>query len=136
LSRSEAPDGKLFPSAVSVSCGIIYALPDGVLEMSVVEEEFVQFATLAPLVASAFESFIRSRVAGRGLTVLRGFELVFGYQLKLKSLQTLTANHDQLILLLPGKRKGNALVLFPNSEQGGFPSPSDVVADEDCLELA
>jgi len=71
----------------------------------------------------------------KGLAVLAQLELIFAYGIELYLFRTLAADDYRLILLLPGKRQGGAVIMFPDYEEGNYKLPSNLIADNHLWEL-
>jgi len=132
--KAKATDGTPLPKPVSVNRGILDTIPDDEFR-KLVNDEAKRPEPTAAHVGAAFEQFIRSNLAGKGLLILRDFELVFAYHLELNLLRTLAADQDRLLLLLPGKRERGATILFPDSDHGSYTLPTNLIAENNLWEL-
>ena len=127
-------DGQPFPKPLSVNRGILDTIPDDEFRR-LVNDEAKRPEPTASHVGSVFEQFIRSQLAGKGLVVLRDFELVFAYHLELNLLRTLATDQDRLLLLLPGRRERGAVIMFPESDHGSYTLPTNLIAENNLWEL-
>ena len=134
LAKAKSVEGHQFPKAISVNRGILDTIPDDEFR-KLVNDEAKRPEPTAAHVASAFEQFIRSKLSGQGLIVLRDLELVFCYHLELNLLRTLAADQDRLLLLLPGRRERGGVILFPDSDHGSYTLPTNLIADNNLWEL-
>jgi len=134
LAKAKSVEGKPFPQAISVNRGILDTIPDDEFR-KLVNDEAKRPEPTAAHVAAAFEQFIRAKLAGQGLIVLKNLELVFSYHLELNLLRTWAADQDRILLLLPGKRERGMVVLFPDSDQGSYTLPTNLIADNNLWEL-
>lgn len=134
LAKAKSVEGQQFPKAISVNRGILGTIPDDKFRELVNDEARYPEPTTAH-VAFAFGQFIRSKLAGQGLIVLRDLELVFSYHLELNLLRTLAADQDRLLLLLPGRRERGGVILFPDSDHGSYTLPTNLIADNNLWEL-
>jgi len=134
LAKAKTVEGELFPKAISVNRGILETIPDDEFRQLVMDEAKRPEPTAAH-VADAFERFVRSHLVGKGLVVLRDLELIFAYHLELNILRTLAADRDRLLLLLPGKRERGNIVLYPESEEGSYTLPINLIAENNLWEL-
>jgi len=134
LAKAKSVDGKSFPKDISVNRGILEGIPDDEFRKLVNDEAKRPEPTTAH-VAAAFEQFIRSKLAGQGLVVLKDLELVFSYHLELNLLRTLATDQDRLLLLLPGRRERGGVILFPDSDHGSYTLPTNLIADNNLWEL-
>jgi hypothetical protein len=134
LAKAKSVEGQQFPKAISVNRGILNTIPDDEFR-KLVNDEAKRPEPTAAHVSSAFEQFIRSKLAGQGLIVLKDLELVFSYHLELNLLRTLAADQDRILLLLPGKRERGGVILFPDSDHGSYTLPTNLIAENNLWEL-
>lgn len=134
LQEAKTTDGRRFRKPLSVNRGILEMIPD---------EEFKHLAgneakrpePTAGHVAKAFEIFLRSKLCGKGLVVLAHLEMLFAYHLELNLLRTMAADDDRILLLLPGRRSGGRIIMFPEIEDGNYALPSSLIAENHLWEL-
>ena len=62
-------------------------------------------------------------------------ELFFAYRVELNLLRTLAADDDRVLLLLPGRRDGRGVVMFPDLPEGSYTLPTNLIADNHLWEL-
>ena len=86
--------------------------------------------------ARAFEALLRARVTGPGLLVLQDLELVFAYQVEMNLLRALAADEKRVLLLLPGRRIGGRIVMFPDAGDESYTLPSNLIAENHLWELS
>ena len=122
LKQARTTDGQRFPAPLSVNRGILEAIPDDEFRQ-LVEDEAKRPEPTAAHVAKAFESFLRSTLRGKGLIVLANLEMLFAYHLELN------------LLLLPGKREGGRIIMFPDLEEGSYTLPTNLIAEDHLWEL-
>jgi len=134
LQEARTPEGGYFPAAVSLNNGILQSIPDEEFR-HLVENEAKRPEPTVKHIARAFESFLRKTLQQQGLTVLVQLELIFAYQIELYLLRTLAADDYRLILLLPGKRQGGSVVMFPDYGEGNYRLPSNLIADNHLWEI-
>jgi hypothetical protein len=128
------PDGRDFPLPLSVNRGILDAIPDDEFKR-LTRDEVIYPEPTAAHVRQAFELFLRSKLRGHGLVILRDLELLFAYGIELNMLRVLAANDDHILLLLPGRRERGQILLFPESDQGSCILPSTLIAENHLWEL-
>ncbi len=134
LQEAKTTDGRRFPKPLSVNHGILDAIPDEEFK-HLVENEAKRPEPTAGHVAKAFEAFLRSKLRGKGLVVLANLEMLFAYHLELNLLRTMAADDDRILLLLPGRRSGGRIVMYPEIEEGNYTLPSNLIADNHLWEL-
>ena len=134
LRQAKTPDGKRFPKPLNVNRGILDAIPDEEFR-HLVENEAKRPEPTAAHVAKAFETFLRSKLRGKGLVVLSNLEMLFAYHLELNLLRTMAADDDRILLLLPGRRSGGKIIMFPGLDEGSYMLPTNLIAENHLWEL-
>ena len=134
LVQTKTPGGLRFPAPINVNKGILDTIPDEEFKELVQNEARRPEPTRAH-VAMGFEKFLRASLQKKGLIVLANLEMIFAYQLELNLLRTMAADEDRIILLLPGKRDGGRVVMFPNGPDGSYQLPINLIADNHLWEL-
>jgi hypothetical protein len=135
LRQANAPDGRRFPKPLNVGLGILQSIPDDQFRQ-LVENEAKYPEPTAAHVAMAFEAFLRSKLRGKGLIVLSNLEMLFAYHLELNLLRSMAADEDRILLLLPGKRSGGRVIMFPNFDDGSYVLPTNLIAENHLWELS
>ena len=128
LRQASTPEGKRFSRPISVNQGILEAIPDDEFKRLVQDEPKRPEPTTAHI-RGAFEVFLRRQLQKKQPVVLSDFELVFSYHLDLSLLRTLAADDSPVILLLPGNRHGDRVVLFPECGDGTYVLPVGLIAE-------
>jgi hypothetical protein len=134
LQQAKTPDGGKFPKSLSVNKGILDAIPDEEFRQ-LVENEAKRPEPTAAHVAKAFENFLRSRLERKGLIVLSNIEMLFAYHLELNLLRTMATDDDRVLLLLPGHRSGGKIIMYPDSGEGSYTLPTNLIAQDHLWEL-
>jgi len=134
LRQAKMPDGKRFPKAISVNKGILSTIPDDEFQ-ELVKNEAKRPEPTAAHVAKAFEAFLRSKLTGKGLIILSNLEMLFAYNLELNLLRTMASDDDRVLLLLPGRRSGGRIIMFPDTDEGSFTLPTNLIAAGHMWEL-
>ena len=134
LKQAKTADGSPFPRSLNVNRGILDAIPDDEFRQ-LVENEAKRPEPTAAHVAKAFESFLRSQLGKSNLVVLSSLEMLFAYNLELNLLRTMAADEHRILLLLPGKRSGGRIVMFPDQEEASYMLPTNLVADNHMWEI-
>jgi len=134
LRQAKTTDGKRFPKPLSANRGILGAIPDEEFR-HLVENEAKRPEPTAAHVAKAFERFLRSKLRGKGIIVLSNLEMLFAYHLELNLLRTMAADDDRILLLLPGRRSSNKIIMFPDLEGSNHALPTTLIASDHLWEL-
>ncbi len=134
LRQAKTHDGKRFPKPINVNSGILNTIPDNEFR-ELAENEARHPRPTAAHVAKAFERFLRSKLHSKGIVVLSNLEMLFAYHLELSHLRTMAADDDRILLLLPGKRIGGKVIMFPDWEEGDYMLPTNLIAENNLWEL-
>ena len=134
LQEAKTTDGRRFRKPLSVNRGILETMPDEEFK-HLAENEAKRPEPTAGHVAKAFEIFLRSKLRGKGLVVLAHLEMLFAYHLEFNLLRTMAADDDRILLLLPGRRSGGRIIMFPEVEDGNYALPSSLIAENHLWEL-
>lgn len=134
LTQARTPDGDYFPAPLSVNAGILNAIPDTEFRELALNEAKRPEPTRAH-VGQAFEVFLRGALEQHGLVVLAKLEMLFAYSIELAALRTLAADEKRVVLLLPGRREGERIVMFPDADEGRYTLPANLIADNHLWEV-
>ena len=134
IQQAKTPDGEPFPAPLSLTSGILNAIPDDEFR-SLVENEAKRPEPIAAHVAQAFEAFLRTHLKEKGLVVLESLEILFAYGSDLSLLRTLATDTHRILLLLPGKRESGRVMMFPDQEDGDYTLPGNLIAENHLWEL-
>jgi len=134
LQQAKTPYGKPFLAPLSVTRGILNAIPDDEFR-SLVVNEARRPEPIAAHVAQAFETFLRAHLKENGLVVLESLEILFAYGSDLSLLRTLATDAHRILLLLPGRRKNGWIVMFPDQEDDNCTLPTNLIAENHLWEL-
>jgi hypothetical protein len=134
LGDAKTLDGQKFPKPKNVNRAILQEIPDEEFR-TLVRDEAKRPEPTAKHVEQAFERFLRSKLRGKGLVVLGNLEMLFAYGLELNLLRTMAADDDRILLLLPGKREGGRVIMFPDWPGSGYALPTNLIADNHLWEL-
>ena len=134
LRQARTLDRRNFPKPLNVNRGILDTIPDDDFR-HLVENEAKKPEPTAAQVGRAFEAFLRAKLRGKGLVTLANLELIFAYRLELNLLRTLAADDDRILLLLPGRRSGGRIALFPNWDGTEYSLPTNLIAADHLWEV-
>jgi hypothetical protein len=134
LAQARLPDGAPFPRPLAVNAGILNAIPDDEFR-DLARDEAKRPEPVRAHVARAFETFLRTVLARDGLVVLAQLELLFAYGVELAPLRTLAADDRRVVLLLPGRRSGERVIMYPEADTGGYTLPTNLIANDHLWEL-
>lgn len=135
LEEAKTIDGVPFPKTVSVNQGILKSIPDEEFKSLTLNEAKKPKPTAAH-VEMAFNKFVKEELK-KNLIILSNLELVFTYNLDLNILRTLTTDDHRIILLLPGKRQGDKVIMFPflKDDSRSYALPLNLISDDHIWEV-
>jgi hypothetical protein len=133
LHQAKMPDGSNFPKPLNVNKCILESIPDDEFKQ-LVENEAKRPEPTAKHVENAFRNFLRSNILNN-LVILENLELIFAYNLELDILRTFAADENRILLLLPGMRNGNRIVMFPEWTENSFTLPTNLIAENHLWEI-
>jgi hypothetical protein len=134
LQEAKTSDGQPFPVPTSVNKGILSAIPDDEFK-KLVESEARKPEPTRAHIYRAFEKFLRRQLMKNGLVVLSNLELLFAYDVDLNPLRTLSTDQKRAILLLPGRRAGDKIIMFSESGEDSYLLPTNLIADDHIWSL-
>jgi len=134
LPEAKTSDGLPFPAPTSVNKGILSAIPDDEFK-KLVESEARKPEPTRAHIYRAFEKFLRQKLMEDGLVVLSNLELLFAYDVDLNPLRTLSTDQKRVILLLPGRRAGDKIIMFSESGEDSYLLPTNLIADDHIWSL-
>lgn len=127
-------NGMPFPAPISVNRGILSAIPDDEFR-KLVETEARKPEPTKAHINRAFEKFLRQRLMEDGLVILSNLELLFAYDVDLNPLRTLATDQQRVILLLPGRRSGDKIIMFTEFGEDSYFLPTNLIADDHIWSL-
>jgi hypothetical protein len=127
LQQASTVNGQKFPAPLSVNREILAAIPDDDF-LRLAKDEARHPEPVRAHVERAFAAFLRGALRGGGAVVLANLELLFAYTVDLGLLRTLATDADQVILLLPGRREGSRVALFPEAGEPNVALPANLIA--------
>ncbi len=133
LQRASLSDGNTFPAPLSVNEGIINVFSDEEFK-EIVKNEARRPEPTRMSVRHAFEALLRKNFARSDLLILKDLELLFAYDIDLSPLRTMATDDHRIVLLLPGKRSGERLVMYPGVD-GEYKIPRALIADDHLWEV-
>jgi hypothetical protein len=133
LRQAKTVDGVPFPKPLNVNRGVLDAIPDDEFR-ELAENEAKRPEPTAAHVAKAFERFLRGNLTGKGVLVLSNLEMLFAYRVEFHLLRTLAADGDRVLLLLPGRRSGERIIMFHEAECGQPTLPGTLIASDHLWE--
>ena len=128
--------GSKLPEAINVNRELLARIGDDDLKQLVADEgrrpQSVQWR-----LNNEFDRLLHDLLQERNLIILKQLELLFAYGLDLSVLRTRASNTNHILLLLPGERRGEQLVIFHEADiKFNRTIPTNLVADNHLWELS
>ena len=134
LQQARTLDGIQFPKPLNVNRGILEMIPDEDFKR-LAENEAKYPEPTAAHVKRAFELFLRQTLENSNIVILSGLEMLFAYNIEMNLLRTLATDEKKLLLLLPGKRSGERIVMFHEMNESDYSLPTTLIADNHLWEI-
>jgi hypothetical protein len=134
LHQVRTTDGIAFPEPININRGILDAIPDDEFKR-LVENEAKYPEPTAAHVGRAFEKFLRESLTGQGVLVLSNLEMLFAYHVELNLLRVMAADENRVLLLLPGRKSRDRIVMFHEMSESDYMLPTNLIADNHLWEI-
>lgn len=122
LSQARDPYGALFPPVTNLNRELLTRIEDAQLRRLIQDEAKYPQAVQRRL-SQQFDQLLAELLmvqpgheTGFHFLILKQVELLFTYDLELSVLRTRAANACHILLLLPGQRRGEQIILFHEAE--------------------
>ena len=135
-SGARTPDRKPVEAVISLNSALLEALGEtGQEEM--VDSEARYLEHIQQTLARDFDVILRAALDRHNIVVLSDLELVFAFSLDLAILRQHATNGKHVVLLIPGKREGERIILFREAEPEFHRSlPVNLVMESHIWEIA
>ena len=136
LAQARDPEGQSFPLPFNVNRELLARIGDDDLR-HLVKVEARRFNAVQRHLNQAFDQLLHDLLQQNRLIILKQLELLFAYSLDLSVLRTRASNQSHILLLLPGERRGERLLIFHEAAERFQRSiPQNLVADNHLWEMA
>jgi len=135
LTQARDPQGNRFPGPINLNRELLARIGDDDLRRLVRDEARRPLAIQRRL-GQELDNLLGELLQDHHFQILKQFELVLAYGLDLSVFRTRAANKNHILLLLPGERRGDHVVLFHEADPR-FPRmiPPNLIADNHLWEL-
>jgi len=135
LSQARDPHGNPFPCPVNLNRALLARIGDDDLRR-LVKDEGRRPQAVRRRLAQELDHLLSALLDSSHLLVLKQLELVFAYGLDLSVFRTRATNQNHVLLLVPGERRGDHVILFHEADPPCQRSlPVNLVADNHLWEL-
>ena len=136
LAESQDANGNAFPRPVNLNRALLSGIDDGDLR-DMVDREARRPQWIAERLNDGLNRLLQESLSENRLLVVHQIELMFAYNLDFSILRRHASNQNQIILLLPGTRRGEHIILFHESDAEFQRNlPANVIADNHLWELS
>ncbi len=135
LATATDSNGAVLPRPVNVNRDLLARIGDADLRRLVAHEgkrpQSIQWR-----LNQEFDLLLKDLLKNHTLLILKQLELLFAYSLELSVLRTRASNQDHILLLLPGERRGEQLIIFHEAGAQFHRSiPGNLIANNHLWEL-
>lgn len=113
---AKTPDRQQVPSPINVNRALLGRLPDQEVR-KLVNWEAKRTTAIQERLRSEFDRLLKDTLAANNTAVLKSLELLFAFNLELAALRTSATDENHILLLLPGRRIGERIIIFQEAEE-------------------
>jgi hypothetical protein len=135
LAQARKIDGTSMPKACNLSRSLLDRIGDSDLRDLVKQEGKYPIGVKRRL-ANELDALLANLLNQDHFLILKNLELLFAFGLELETLRARANNQNHILLLLPGEKRGDHVILFSEAE-GRFHRqlPFQLIADNHLWEL-
>ena len=135
LSQARKEDGSLMPTPINLSRALLERIGDDDLRDLVKQEGKFPIGVKRTL-GLKFDALLANLLTQDHFVILKNLELLFAFELELETVRARANNHNHILMLLPGEKRGDHVVLFSEAEQRFQRQlPFQLIADNHLWEL-
>jgi hypothetical protein len=121
--EARSPSGQRLGEPVNVNQNLLDRIKDHELKC-LVQTEASRTASVKDRLAKELDALVAEKLRDAPLLALKNIEILFAYDLELNCLRIRAVNKKHILMLLPGERAGDRIVLFheaPSDNQRTLP---------------
>ncbi|MEI7848480.1 MAG: hypothetical protein WCK35_21950 [Chloroflexota bacterium] len=135
LSLARKENGTVMPIPVNLSRALLERIGDSDLRELVKQEGKLPKGVKRKL-GLEFDSLLANLLNQDHLVILKNLELLFAFELELETVRARANNQNHILMMLPGEKRGDHVVLFSEAEQRFHRQlPLQLIADNHLWEL-
>lgn len=135
LIQARDPQGRRFPQPINLNRELLARIGDETLRQ-LVRNEARRPRTIQRRLGQQLDNLLGEFLRNHHFLILKQLELLFAYALDLNVLRIRAANQNHILLLLPGERRGDHVILFHESgSRFQRTIPPNLIADNHLWEL-
>lgn len=135
LAQARRIDGTALTSPINLSRALLDRIGDDDLRELVKQEG--KFPTgVKRKLSREFDALLANLLAKEHFIILKNIELIFAFDLELETIRARANNLSHILLLLPGEKRGDHVILFSDADQRFHRQlPFQLIADNHLWEL-
>ena len=135
LTQAQDPQGDRFPDPVNLNRALLARIGDEDLRQ-LVQDEARRPQAIQRRLQQELDSLLGELLQAHRCVILKQPELVFAYDLDLGVFRTRATNQNHILLLLPGERRGDHVILFHEVDRRFQRTiPPNLIAENHLWEL-
>ncbi len=135
LAEARTADGAPFPTPINLNRALLDSIPDDELR-KLVRDEARRPQAVQHQLNDRLRELLQAHLAATPFLILKQMELLFAFDLELAVFRTLATDQSHILLLLPGERRGEHIILFHEADARFQRTlPGNLVAENHLWEL-
>jgi hypothetical protein len=135
IANAKTPDRKPLRQPISINKAILARLSDE--DLNKLDSGEAKYPTMVhDRIKKEFEALLTDALEEQNIAILRDMEMLFAFNIDLAILRLIATNGKHVVLLLPGHRVGDRIILFHEAE-GKFERrlPTNLVMENHIWEI-
>jgi hypothetical protein len=116
LPQAKLSSGEKLQAPANLNKAILERIEGGVLQ-ELVNSEGKMPLTIAKRLAIEFDNLLAVELSKSRILILKGFELLYAYNVEMECLRRRATNDNHIVLLLPGTLQNDRILLFHETGQ-------------------
>lgn len=135
LKQASDRDGRPLPVPLNLNRELLAQIPDNDLKR-LVRDEARRPQAVEHRLNEQLRNVLATQLQKSPFVILKQLELIFAYNLELSLFRTFATNDNHLLLLLPGERRSEHIVLFHEADERFQRTlPDNLIAENHLWEL-
>ena len=135
LSQARRSDGLPLPKPINLNRALLDRIADSDLR-DLVKQEAKYPIGMKRKLSLEFDALLATLLQRDHFVILKNLELLFAFELELETVRARANNQNHVLLLLPGEKRGDHIILFTEAEQRFHRQlPFQLIADNHLWEL-
>lgn len=136
LAAARDPADNKFPTPINLNKALLECIDDAALR-DLIDREAKRPQWITQRLNDELAKLLQASLRQTPFVILYQIELMFAYDLEFATLRRYASNQNRILLLLPGQRSGDQIVLFHEATAEFQRNlPASVIADNHLWELA